>query len=266
MQPGQRDDISALGLVCADEAALDALLRKLRQRGLAVDDVDEALRCARRVRRLHAVRDPDGNRVELCAGLEPAERPFESSAFPKGFRMDELGFGHVVLVSADVERLAAFYIEHLGFAVTERLRTRVGPISVEGVFLHCNRRHHTLAIFNLPLSKRIHHFMLQAPRISDVGVAYERARRHKIPMSLDLGQHPAPEDTFSFYGSTPSGFDFEIGANSREIDPAHWQVHHTATTSSWGHKPRLRLQLKMAGGLLRRKFGGQGAVATEKQA
>ena len=135
------------------------------------------------------------------------------------------------------------------------LDARVGPLQVHGVFLHCNRRHHSLAIFDLPLRKRLHHFMLQTPQISDIGRAHERACRHRVPMSLGLGQHPAPEDTFSFYGSTPSGFDFEIGAQSREIDPAQWQVHPATTTSSWGHKPHWRLQLKMAGGLLRRKLG-----------
>ena len=70
-----------------------------------------------------------------------------------------------------------------------------------------------------------------------------------------------PEETFSFYGSTPSGFDFELGANSREIDPGEWQVHRSATTSSWGHRPTLRLQLKMAGGFLRRKLGVRPALA-----
>ena len=76
----------------------------------------------------------------------------------------------------------------------------------------------------MPLSKRIHHFMLQAQRFSDIGIAFERAQRHKVPLSLELGQHPDPDGTFSFYGATPSGFDFEIGAGTQTIDPDGWQT------------------------------------------
>jgi 2,3-dihydroxybiphenyl 1,2-dioxygenase len=257
VRSGPRDDVAALGFECADDGALDALLERLQRGGEAVAEADEALRRARRMRRLHVLDDPDGNRIELGTGLERGERGFSSAAFPHGFCIGDLGLGHAVLVSRDVERLAGFYVERLGFGVTERLDTRVGPIAVKGVFLHCNRRHHSLAIFAMPSAKRMHHFMLQAPDIADIGLAYERARRHKVPMSLELGQHPAPEDTFSFYGSTPSGFDFELGANSREIDPAHWHVQQTVATSSWGHRPTLRLKMRIAGALLRRSFAGE---------
>ena len=103
-------------------------------------------------------------------------------------------------------------------------------------------------------SRRLHHFMLEANELRDVGIAFERARRSAVPLSLGLGQHPDPDGTFSFYGSTPSGFDFEIGSGGREIEPAGWQVLDTDATSNWGHKPSMRLQLRMAGGLISRKL------------
>src|SRR5690606_17120633 len=118
----------------------------------------------------------------------------------------------------------------------------------------CNRRHHSLALLELPLRRRLHHFMLQVPDLHDVGRAYERALRHKVPMSLGLGQHPAPDGTFSFYGATPSGFDFEIGAGSREIEPDAWRIQHTALTSAWGHRPTWRARLRMASGLVRHRL------------
>ena len=261
VQPGSRDDVVALGFDCGDDAALDALLARLEAAGQNVAPADEALRVARRVRRLHVVHDPDGNRVELCAGMAAAARPFSSAAFPDGFVTGDLGRGHAVLVSHQVPALEAFYVGALGFGVTERLDTRVGPIRLSGVFMHCNRRHHTLALFDLPMAKRMHHFMLQAPSVRDIGLAYERAQQLKVPMSLDLGQHPAPDSTLSFYGTTPSGFDFEIGAGTQEIEPSHWQSRQMSQTSSWGHKPRLRLQMKMATGLLRQKLSRKSRAA-----
>lgn len=66
----------------------------------------------------------------------------------------------------------------------------------------------------MPVRKRLQHFMLEAVAVQDVGIALERARRMKVPVTLDLGQHPAPDGTVSFYGRTPSGFEFEIGTGS----------------------------------------------------
>lgn len=263
VQEGPADDLAALGLECANDEVLDRLLQRLRRGGIEATAADAALRSARRVRRLHRCTDPCGNAVELYTGLAPAALPFASPAFPEGFRTGELGLGHAVLVSRDLAAMEAFYAGVLGFGVTERLATRVGPMDIRGVFLHCNRRHHSIALFNMPLSKRIHHFMLQAARLSDIGIAFERARRHKVPLSLELGQHPDPDGTFSFYGATPSGFDFEIGAGTQTIDPAGWETQHTDVTSAWGHKPKLRLQLKMAAGLIAQKVSGAPRQAKE---
>lgn len=254
VQPGRGEDLAALGFECADDDALDALAARLARHGHAVEPASEAQQAARRVRRLLLAHDPDGNRLELCTGLAAAARPFASTAFPQGFCTGELGLGHAVLVSADTPRLEAFYVERLGFGVTERLHTRAGPIEVRGVFLHCNRRHHSLAIFDLPLARRLHHVMLQAPAIHDIGLAYERARRFKVPMSMGLGQHPAPDGTFSFYAATPSGFDLEIGAGTHEIEPQGWAVQHTQQASAWGHAPGLRMRLRTAAGLARQKL------------
>jgi biphenyl-2,3-diol 1,2-dioxygenase len=120
--------------------------------------------------------------------------------------------------------------------------------SIRGTFLHCNARHRSLALFNMPLRKRMHHFMLQdrlhdaAARLSGPDVA------RRCCASDGLGRHPDPDGGFSFYAATPSGFDFEIGAGGREIDPADWQAPRTFVSSAWRHKPTLWPRLKMAAG------------------
>jgi 2,3-dihydroxybiphenyl 1,2-dioxygenase len=251
---GPADDLAALGLECADDAALDRLLARAAWHGLRSEPGDAARCAARRVARLQRLTDPAGNAVELFVGLAPAQQPFRSAAFPRGFQTAAHGMGHAALLADDLAAMEHFYVDALGFGVSERLATRAGPIEVRGSFLHCNPRHHSIALFSMPLRKRLHHFMLQAAEWRDVGQAYERAQALKVPLSLDLGQHPDPDGTFSFYGATPSGFDFEIGAGSRAIDPQGWSPLDASATSSWGHKPRLRVQLKMAGGFIARKF------------
>jgi len=250
VEQGKSDDLAAIGLDCADDASLDALLARL-----PAERAPSSLADARRVARLHLLHDPMGNRIELHSGAEAADKPFASAEMPGGYRTGALGMGHAVLVCRDLEAMERFYVDGLGLGVSERLATRVGPIQVRGTFLHCNRRHHSLALFDLPLRKRLHHFMLQAERLADVGAAFERAQRCKVPLSLGLGQHPDPDGTFSFYGRTPSGFDFEIGAGGQEIEPAGWREHTTDVTSVWGHKPKLGLQLRMAKELVVRGLG-----------
>ena len=254
VREGPADDLCAIGLQCVSEAVLQSLVQRLQAAGVAVVVADEALRQSRRVGRLHHCNDPAGNRVELFTALEAATQDFSSDHFPAGFHTGAQGLGHAVLVAHNLLAMEAFYTGLLGFGVTERLETRVGPIHFRGVFLHCNQRHHTIALFDLPLNRRLHHFMLQANQLSDVGRAFERVRRHKVPLSLGLGQHPGPDGTFSFYGATPSGFDFEIGAGTQNIEPSGWQVQVTDVTSTWGHRPKLRLQAQMAAGLIARKF------------
>lgn len=255
VESGKADDLSAIGIDCGNDLALDTLLQRVAGAGLPIEASPHPLLEARRVERLHRVADPMGNVVELHTNPEPASRAFSSVEVPGGYRTGELGLGHAVLVSRDLDAMERFYVELLGFGVSERLDARVGPIHVRGTFLHCNRRHHSIALFDLPLRKRLHHFMLQASRLADVGAAFERAGQARVPLSLGLGQHPDPDGTFSFYGQTPSGFDFEIGAGGREIEPAGWRETTTGQMSTWGHKPRLRLQLKMAKELVARSLG-----------
>jgi 2,3-dihydroxybiphenyl 1,2-dioxygenase len=250
VRQGPSDDLAAMGWACRDDAALDAVLARLRSRGVPVADASPAERAARRVKRLHLLRDPEGNTIELVVGLAQGDTPFASPLFPGGHRSGETGVGHVALVARDPERMQRFYVDELGFALTEQLETKVGPLNVRARFLHCNPRHHSLALMALPLPKRLHHVMLEVRDWRDVGAAFDRACRLKVPLSLDLGQHPDPDGTFSFYCATPSGFDFEIGAGGRDIEPATWRPLQSSVTSRWGHRPQLRLKWMTLAGLL----------------
>ncbi|HET8939120.1 MAG TPA: VOC family protein [Polyangiales bacterium] len=249
--PSRRDDLQAVGLECTSPAALAAIAQRVEASGARVEAGTPQLQAARRVERLVRFCDPAGNVIELFTGPAHASDPFHSEHFPSGFEVGELGIGHAALVCQDISAAEHFYRDVLGFGVSERLSTNIGGYAVQGVFLHCNRRHHSLALFNLPLRRRLHHFMLQARDFHAVGRAFERAENLDVPLHLSLGQHGDPDGTFSFYGVTPSGFEFEIGAGGREIDPATFREVHSQTPSAWGHKPSLRLKLQTLKELLR---------------
>lgn len=248
--PGRQDDLVALGLECASEAGLTRWVERVARAGVTVESGSDALCAARRVAGLARFRDPSGNWIELYTAPEHTSATFQSEHFPTGFEIGELGIGHAALICRDVAAAERFYVDVLGFGVSERLHSKIGSFEMRGVFLHCNRRHHSIALFNLPLRRRLHHFMVQASDLNSVGRAFERARRLNVPMSLTLGQHSDPDGTFSFYGVTPSGFEFEIGAGGREIDPATFREVQSQTSSAWGHEPTMRLKLQTLRGLV----------------
>ena len=77
--------------------------------------------------------------------------------------------------------------------------------------------------------------MIQTARIDDVGKAYDRARNHKVPITQELGRH-SNDQMLSFYAKTPSGFEFEFGADAIEIDDRNWTPKNYDRGSDWGHR------------------------------
>lgn len=110
---------------------------------------------------------------------------------------------------------------------------------VHALFLHCNPRHHTLAIGQrspqMPTDRFIAHFMVQVNDIDTVGRAYDRALDHEVPVVRTLGRHEN-DRMLSFYIRSGAGFDIEFGTGALEIDD-DWVVSEVMAASTWGHRP-----------------------------
>jgi catechol 2,3-dioxygenase-like lactoylglutathione lyase family enzyme len=189
--------------------------------------------------------------MKSCWPLRRRRRPSARSGFLTG----ALGFGHAVMVARDLPRIEAFYRDVFDLRVSQRLDTRLGPITAKGTFLYSNPRNHSLALFDMPVHRRLQHFMLEANALQDVGMARERAGKLGVPVTLDLGQHPDPDNTLSFYGRTPSGFEFEIGAGAGLIETENFEEVLLNVTSGWGHRPSLGAKLRLVGSYLGERLG-----------
>lgn len=235
IQSGEADDLAAVGWQVDDEAALAELTARLRAAGVAVSDGTEDEAAARRVRRLVKLVDPAGIPTELYCGAALAETPFVGRAVRSGFVADDYGLGHVVLAARNQKESQAFYCDLLGFRLSDQIVTEIYGFHVDIVFLHANRRHHSVALGEQQ-KKRLHHFMLEARSMDDVGLAFDRAWKSGVPIMQTLGRHPN-DRMFSFYAKTPSGFQFEMGWGGREVDDATWQPTTYDQISEWGHHP-----------------------------
>jgi biphenyl-2,3-diol 1,2-dioxygenase len=236
VEQGEVDDLAYAGYEVADAAGLARMSEKLGQAGIAFTAGDGSLAKRRGVTELISFADPFGLPLEIYYGASEAfEKPFLPSAPVSRFITGEQGLGHFVRCVPDSDRALAFYTQVLGFQLSDVIYMKMGPdVTVPAYFLHCNERHHTLAIAAFPLPKRIHHFMLEVGSLDDVGFAYDRADADGLITST-LGRH-TNDHMVSFYAATPSGLEVEYGWSARTVDRS-WSVVRHDSTSMWGHKP-----------------------------
>ncbi|HEY2388901.1 MAG TPA: VOC family protein [Candidatus Binatia bacterium] len=237
LHPGPADDVAYVGFEVDDERALRELAIRLGEAGFQAEEAGADAARLRHTDRLYRVTDPGGVPIELFHGPERAATPFVSPLATSGFVTGDEGLGHVVLSAADPAATERFYRELLGMRLSDRVTAEVAPgFSITITFLHANPRHHTLAFAAAPLPKRLHHFMLEACAMEDVGHAYDRCLDAGVPIASGLGMHPN-DRMFSFYAWTPSGFEVEYGWGGRKVDDATWQPTTYDRVSTWGHRP-----------------------------
>lgn len=236
VHPSEDDDLAYTGYEVANAEVLAQMTERLRQAGVAVTLGDAALAKRRGVVDLISFSDPFGLIVELYYGAtEVFEQPFVSTTGVSGFLTGNQGLGHIVRCVPDALKTLEFYTRVLGFEMSDIVDLTLGPdMKIPLYFLHCNERHHTLAIAAIPVPKKIHHFMLETLSMDDVGFAYDRLGSDNV-ITTTLGKH-TNDHMFSFYSKTPSGIEVEFGWGARTVDGT-WAVTRHNNVSIWGHKP-----------------------------
>jgi 2,3-dihydroxybiphenyl 1,2-dioxygenase len=235
---GPADDLAFSGYDVESNETLDALVAALRDHGARVEEGDAVLAAARAVERIVVTEDPQGNRLELTIGLARALDPMEATVTQGGFFTKTGGAGHMFLnARGDRQSMIDFYTI-LGFTMSDYINQQIAPgVVLEGAFMHCNGRHHTLAFAPMPFPKALHHFMVEANDMFDVGLAYDRVLDARQPLEMTLGMH-SNDRMFSFYVRTPSGFSIEYGWGGLIIDDeSKWDVVAYDRASEWGHRP-----------------------------
>jgi 2,3-dihydroxybiphenyl 1,2-dioxygenase len=226
MPDGQR----VFGWEVADAAALDNLASRLENAGVAVRQGPAAMAAQRCVTGLISFTDPAGNKLEAYHGGQIADEPFRPARDIGGFRAGPLGIGHVLLMVPDIAPVLSFYQNILGFRISDYIKA---PITA--YFLHCNPRHHSIAIVEGPMSA-MHHLMIELYSFDDVGQGYDLAQTAGDKIVAKLGRHSNDLMT-SFYMKTPSDILLEYGWGGREVDDATWKpIEMTSVGSFWGHQ------------------------------
>jgi 2,3-dihydroxybiphenyl 1,2-dioxygenase len=218
------------GWEVADAAALDALAARLEKHQVKIVAEPKALADTRRVGGLISFSDPAGNRLEAFYGAEIDDTPFCPGRSISGFRTGPLGLGHAVLTVESIDAVMTFYVEVLGFGLSDYIEK-----PFRAYFFHINARHHSLALIETG-KNGMHHLMVELFSLDDVGQCYDIALTEPDRVGVTLGRHTNDFMT-SFYARTPSSFMVECGWGGREIEPSTWQpVEMHDGPSLWGHE------------------------------
>ena len=241
LHPGGGPGLRYLGFELRGPAELAAAVAELETKSVAVTWATPAELEARAVHGMAHLADPAGNRVELFHGVT-RDHKFASPAGSAGFVTGALGMGHVVLMVPDIDASLAFWCGTLGFRLSDYVT--FGP--QQGVwFLHCNARHHTVALLRVGPFAALHHVLFELPEIDDVGRAHDRAVAAGLPITTSLGRH-RNDGMFSFYVRTPAGFDVEVGCHGVLVDET-WTPNRFVEGDVWGHKGLTPEALEAAG-------------------
>lgn len=234
LYPTGREGLRNVGWELPDAETLEALVARLQSQGLAVTRGDEALCRERGVQMLYRFHEPYLSLdTELVVGQLSKKFPFTPTRAIRGYKTGGMGLGHVVFHTHDVEGAVAFYRETMGFALSDYMAWD----DIEAVFLHCNPRHHSLAIMNLCMGRTsgtFNHLMLEALDYDDIGYAFDIVRDEGIPLIMDMGKH-TNDHMQSFYIRTPGGYGIEYGYGARLIGE-DWRVRSYDQPMLFGHR------------------------------
>jgi len=232
IMPGSKDRVIYIGWDAGDSENYAALKSSLTAAGVTVDETSKAEHAERGVAGLAIFWEPNtGARYELFFGAETAQAPLTPSKPISGYKTGIEGLGHVMLAAGDREAAVAFHRDVLGFSESDQ----IDEPPIHATFMHCNPRHHTLALvepFGPLKNGDFGHLMLEALALDDVGAAYDIVKRDGYKLHLTFGRH-SNDHMYSFYVYSPSGFPVEYGFGGRTIGP-DWKIGHYPTIRRWG--------------------------------
>lgn len=233
VEDGVSDDLLHVGWGVAGPRELEAVAARLEGAGLRVVREGSELASRRCVVGLISFRDPYGWRHEVSWGQAFRQGTFQPGRSMSGFVTGDQGLGHIVFFVPDLAEAEQFYVDLLGFKLTDEIRY----MGLGGRFYHCGSRHHSLALVQGPPGMTgVPHLMLQVRNLDDVGIALDLYRRTGEQVLVSLGRH-CNDHMVSFYGRTPLGFDVEYGWGAVDVESGVHSARLYDTGDIWGHHP-----------------------------
>lgn len=174
--------------------------------------------------------DGDGRVLEFSVGYRTRESRKIREREPIPAKLS-----HVVFNSADLNRTAQWYVDHLDFTISDSL---VRPDGGEMMhFMRCNETHHSLAVAMGP-HHSLHHLSFEMRGIEEWMRGAGKILRSGARMIWGPGRHNAGDNTFAYFLS-PAGNTIEYTTELAVLDEETWEPHRldisqVSTQDQWG--------------------------------
>ncbi|MES2257954.1 MAG: VOC family protein [Pseudomonadota bacterium] len=206
------------GYALRNAAELDQLAARLQRNGASLEMADVVLFAPG----AFLVADPQGRK--LAFGV-PLSAP---GADARAARLQ-----HTVFQTTELEAMVRFYVETIGFAISDEVVDVDGTVMV--VFLRSDDEHHSLAFFRGSQNEWDHH-CYETGAWNDIRDWGDQFARQRIPIFFGPGRH-GPGNNLFFMVTDPDGnrleFSAELERVAAEQIPGVWP-HGEYTLNSWG--------------------------------
>ena len=168
-----------------------------------------------------------GDAAERADGLGNWRRP-------PGLPFNIRKIGHVVLNVSDIVRSTRFYVDILGFEVSDRYPPEMVPGGM--VFMRCNHDHHGVALvgsLRTPSPNvEMHHLAFEVATLDEVVRARDHLRRHGVQIDFEGRRRAGCQIAVEF--RDPDGHRLEIywgldqvGSDGRTRPADQWKWSHS---------------------------------------
>lgn len=223
--PGDAPGLAAVTFRCASDAAMEGVARRAEAAGCTRSDgPDPASRPGGG--RMIDLREPNGCLIRLLHGDDT--RQAQPTMMDRTERLS-----HININTRDVDGLARFYQEVLGFQLTDRSKIMA--------FLRCNADHHAVVLAEAPV-EGLNHVAFLLPELEGVMFASGRMRDHGHEIGWGVGRHGPGNNVFAYFVD-PEGYVVEHTADILQVDesykagrPEDW-TWPPGRTDRWGIAP-----------------------------
>jgi len=195
---------------------LDGLIEAIRSAGIATRDVPASGAGPEGIE----LSDPEGRVLHLHGRVD---RSWEHAADP-GRRPIRLQ--HITFATADLSALEEFYVDALGFRVSDRMGQAF-------TWLRCGVEHHTIAAVATEGSPGLDHYSFDLCGWPDFKTWCDRLSALDVPVTWGPGRHGPGNNLFLMFDD-PDGVHVELSAEMEQ----YWDDRATYVPRNWEPDPR----------------------------
>jgi catechol-2,3-dioxygenase len=236
-----RAALHSIDFAARDTAAVDALYARAMSDGIKIQEKPHDLSKLAGGGYGFSVSTPEGQTISISSDLARHEEAYNDRSKPEKL-------SHVVLNVEDIEKQGRFFIDVLGF--------RLSDSTAVMDFVRCSSDHHSIAMAR-GHGAGLNHMAYEVPNFDGLMRGAGRLKKSGYDVEWGIGRHGPGNNIFSYF-IEPNGFVTEYTAEVERIDeashvpgtPDYWQKVMNGNPDRWGMAVPSKLLREAMGGKL----------------